>query len=58
MTVTKEDIARVKVEGFLLNRETQLFSGRVVTSNGVFTAAQLGSPSPAVRSCLAPVRSP
>lgn len=41
MTVTKEDIARVKAEGFLLNRETQLFSGRVVTSNGVFTAAQL-----------------
>ena len=35
------DIARVKGMGFLLNRGTELFSGRVVPAGGIFTAEQL-----------------
>lgn len=35
------DIARVKGMGFLLNRGTELFSGRVVPEGGVFSAEQL-----------------
>lgn len=35
------DVARVKGMGFLLNRGTELFSGRVVPAGGIFTAEQL-----------------
>ena len=41
MSVSKEEIARVKGRGFLLNRGTECFSGRVVSMGGVFTAQQL-----------------
>ena len=41
MSITPEDIKRVKVEGFLLNRGTQCFSGRIITENGTLTAGQL-----------------
>ena len=33
-----EEIARVKAMGFLLNRGTELFSGRIVAPGTVFTA--------------------
>ena len=36
-----EEIARVKGRGFLLNRGTELFSGRVVSYGGVYTAEQM-----------------
>lgn len=39
--LTPEQIKAVKGEGFLLNRGTQLFSGRVITENGTLTAEQL-----------------
>ena len=35
------DITRVKARGFLLNRGTELFSGRVVSYGGVYTPEQL-----------------
>ena len=35
------DITRVKAMGFLWNRGTESFSGRVLTGNGVITAQQL-----------------
>ena len=38
---TKEDIARVKGMGFLLNRGTQNFSGRIVPRGCVFSAEDL-----------------
>lgn len=38
MSVTKEQIAAVKARGFLLNRGTEEFSGRVVSPGGVFSA--------------------
>ena len=41
MSITKENIAEVKGRGFLLNRGTECFSGRVVPVGGVFTAQQL-----------------
>ena len=41
MSITPEDIKRVKGEGFLLNRGTQCFSGRIITENGTLTAGQL-----------------
>ena len=34
-----EEIARVKARGFLRNRGTDLFSGRIVAPGTVFTAA-------------------
>lgn len=40
VTVSKEDIKRVKALGFLHNRGTNNFSGRVITVNGKITAAQ------------------
>ena len=40
MSITPEDIKRVKGEGFLLNRGTQCFSGRILTENGTLTAGQ------------------
>lgn len=39
-TVTKEEITRVKSLGFLLNKGTNNFSGRVITVNGKITAEQ------------------
>ncbi|MBQ3574403.1 MAG: 4Fe-4S binding protein [Clostridia bacterium] len=41
MSLTKEQIAGVKGRGFLLNRGTECFSGRVVPVGGVYTADQL-----------------
>ncbi|MBQ8185850.1 MAG: (4Fe-4S)-binding protein [Clostridia bacterium] len=38
MSITKENIASVKGRGFLLNRGTECFSGRVVSVGGVFSA--------------------
>lgn len=38
---SREEIASVKAKGFLRNRGTNLFSGRVVAAGGVFTAEQL-----------------
>lgn len=36
--LTKDDITRVKAQGFLLNRGTENFSGRVLPGNGVISA--------------------
>lgn len=41
MSISKEDIARVKGQGFLINRGTECFSGRVVSIGGVYTADDL-----------------
>jgi len=41
MSITKEDIISVKGRGFLLNRGTECFSGRVVSIGGVFSPDQL-----------------
>lgn len=40
LTVSKEDEKRVKGMGFLSNKGTDNFSGRVITKNGKLTAAQ------------------
>ena len=40
-SIKPADIQRVKGMGFLLNRGTDLFSGRVVPVGGIFTAEQL-----------------
>ncbi|MFV0529689.1 MAG: (4Fe-4S)-binding protein [Lachnospiraceae bacterium] len=40
LTVSNEDILRVKKMGFLLNKHTDNFSGRVLTTNGNITAEQ------------------
>ena len=41
MSICKEDIAKVKGRGFLLNRGTECFSGRLVSIGGVFSAKDL-----------------
>ena len=41
MAITQSDIKRVKAEGFLLNRGTEEFSGRIITENGILTAQQM-----------------
>ena len=41
MSITKEDVMRLKGRGFLRNRGTDAFSGRVVTAGGVYTAEDL-----------------
>lgn len=41
MSVTKEDIVSVKGRGFLRNRGTDCFSGRIVTVAGLFTPSEL-----------------
>ena len=41
MAISREEIMQVKGRGFLLNRGTECFSGRVVPTGGVFTAQQL-----------------
>ncbi len=41
MSITPQDIKRVKGLGFLQNRGTENFSGRIITKNGVLTAHQL-----------------
>ena len=43
MAVSKQDIARVKLLGFLHNRDTDYFSCRVITENGTLTSAQLAA---------------
>ena len=37
MSLTKENIMSVKARGFLLNRGTECFSGRIVSIGGVFS---------------------
>ena len=39
--LTGQEITRVKGMGFLLNRGTENFSGRIVPAAGVFTADEL-----------------
>ena len=41
MALTQADIARVKALGFLRNRGTELFSGRIVPNGTVFSAWEL-----------------
>lgn len=41
MALSKADIQRVKLMGFLHNRDTDCFSCRVITENGTLTAEQL-----------------
>lgn len=41
MSITKEQIMSVKGRGFLLNRGTECFSGRVVSIGGVFSSDDL-----------------
>ena len=41
MNITKEQITNVKGRGFLQNRGTDCFSGRIVTVAGVFTPNEL-----------------
>ena len=41
MALSKESIAQVKGRGFLLNRGTESFSGRIVPAGGVYTAEDL-----------------
>lgn len=43
MSLKQEDIVRVKGRGFLINRGTENFSGRVVTPGGAYTAQQLSA---------------
>lgn len=43
MALTQTDIARVKALGFLRNRGTELFSGRIVPAGGVFTVEELAA---------------
>lgn len=39
--LNESDIKKVKAQGFLRNRGTENFSGRVITENGVLTAAEV-----------------
>lgn len=41
MALTQDQIKQAKGMGFLLNRGTECFSGRVITENGVLTSSQL-----------------
>lgn len=41
MAISKADIQRVKLMGFLLNRGTGNFNCRVITGNGTLTGEQL-----------------
>ena len=43
MSLTNEQIVSVKGRGFLRNRGTDCFSGRVVSAGGVYSAEDLGS---------------
>lgn len=43
MSISKEQITNVKGRGFLLNRGTEYFSGRIVTVAGMFTPGELHS---------------
>ena len=40
-TISKEELARVKGLGFLLNKDTDCFNGRVITRNGKITTDQM-----------------
>ncbi len=51
MSIDKEAVARLKGRGFLRNRSTDNFSGRVVIPGGVYTAADLKSIAKCVKSC-------
>ena len=41
MSITKDDISSVKSRGFLINRGTECFSGRVVAVAGQYSSAEL-----------------
>ncbi len=49
MAISAQDIKRVKGQGFLLNRGTEDFSGRIITENGVLTAEQMAALSEAAK---------
>lgn len=49
MKLTKEQIQSVKARGFLLNRGTEKFSGRIVPVAGVYSAEELESISECAR---------
>lgn len=40
-TISKEEVTRVKALGFLNNKDTDYFNGRVITRNGKITAREL-----------------
>ena len=40
-TISKEEVARVKGLGFLNNKGTDMFNGRVITRNGKITAKEM-----------------
>ena len=39
--LSQDDIKQVTGQGFLINRGTEMFSGRVLPGNGVFTAKEM-----------------
>lgn len=41
MALTKQEIQRVKLEGFLWNRDTERFNCRIITENGTLTGEQM-----------------
>ncbi len=41
MAIEASEIKRVKGQGFLLNRGTEEFSGRIITENGILSAEQM-----------------
>lgn len=49
MSITPEEMKRVKGMGFLLNRGTEQFSGRIITENGLLSADQMAKLSEAAR---------
>lgn len=49
MSIRPEEIKRVKGQGFLQNRGTENFSGRIITENGLLTAAQMANLSEAAK---------
>ena len=45
LTISPEDEKKVKARGFLSNKGTDNFSGRIITINGKITAEQIGRAS-------------
>lgn len=41
MTLSSEQIKEVKVQGFLINRGTEMFSARIIPGNGVLSAEEM-----------------
>lgn len=49
MKITADEIKKVKADGFLHNRGTNYFSGRVITENGLMTSSQMVNLSEAAK---------